>query len=156
MNVSSRTLALAGLSLALFATLTGCSSKPGTTGKTNPEPPAPIALTAKDTGSTRSLRVGQQLRELFQAAEQGRFLEREIQLRRIQDLHDHHLVPFVAQVLEAGKDVRGLIEEITQHDDDAPAIDALRQVVEDGRQTGPLPAGHRDQRALQERPARPA
>jgi len=61
-NDSCRTLTLACLAIALVAAVSGCSSKPGTTGKTNPEPPAPLALTAKDTGSTHSMQVGQQLR----------------------------------------------------------------------------------------------
>lgn len=62
MNDSRRTMAFACLTIALVATVSGCSSKPSTGAKTNPEPPAPIALSTKDTGSTQSMQVGQQLR----------------------------------------------------------------------------------------------
>ena len=55
-------LSLACLALALAAAVTGCAGKPGASGKTNPEPPAPISLSAKDTGSTQMMQVGQQLR----------------------------------------------------------------------------------------------
>ena len=55
-------LALACLALAVIAAVAGCTSKPSTSVKTNPEPPAPIALSAKDSGSTQTMQVGQQLR----------------------------------------------------------------------------------------------
>ena len=67
MNDSLRTLTLTCLAIAVVAAVSGCSSQPGTPAKTNPEPPAPLALTTKDTSSTQSLQVGQQLRVTLNA-----------------------------------------------------------------------------------------
>ena len=55
-------LTLACLALALVAAVTGCESKSSTSGSTSPEPPAPIELSAQDSGTTQTMQVGQQLR----------------------------------------------------------------------------------------------
>jgi inhibitor of cysteine peptidase len=52
---------LAGVAMAVIATIAGCASQPVAPKATNPEPAAPIQLTAKDSGSTQIMEVGQEL-----------------------------------------------------------------------------------------------
>ena len=60
-------------------------------------------------------RIGQHLRILLQAAEQRRFLEWELQLGPIQDVHDDDLVPLVPQMLQTVEDVRQIVEKIAEN-----------------------------------------
>ena len=85
-------------------------------------------------------RVGEQVGVLLQPAEQRRLLERERQLGAVEDVPDDDLVPLVPQVLEAGQNVRNVVKQVAQDNDQRSAGDALGQVVEDRRQAGLRPA----------------
>ena len=67
--------------------------------------------------------IGQQLRELLQAAKERCFLKGEIHLGSIEHVEDDDLVPLVAQVLETGQQVGRLVEQVAEDDDDAAALD---------------------------------
>jgi inhibitor of cysteine peptidase len=62
-----KNLLFAGIALAMATTIAGCGSRPSTPKPTNPEPPAPIQLTAKDSSSTQVMQVGQELRVALEA-----------------------------------------------------------------------------------------
>jgi inhibitor of cysteine peptidase len=58
---------LAGIAIAVLATIAGCASQPVAPKATNPEPAAPIHLTAKDNSSTQVMQVGQELEVTLEA-----------------------------------------------------------------------------------------
>src|SRR5262249_22708125 len=76
-------------------------------------------------------RIGEQLRFLLQAAEQGRLLEREIKLSRIQDMEQDHLMPAIAQVLQPLEKIVHVVKTIAKQNNQPAAVDALGQVVEE-------------------------
>jgi inhibitor of cysteine peptidase len=58
---------LAGVAMAMVVTIAGCASQPVAPKTTNPEPAAPIHLTAKDSSSTQVMQVGQELNVTLEA-----------------------------------------------------------------------------------------
>src|SRR5262249_4978135 len=64
-------------------------------------------------------RVGEQLGELLQAAEQRRLLKREIQLGPVQNMKQHDFVALVAQVAQPAEQVRHLVKEVAQDENQA-------------------------------------
>ena len=69
-------------------------------------------------------------------------VEGKIHLGRVEHVHQDHLVPAVAEVLQAGQHRVHVVEQVAQDDHDAPLLEPLGQVVED-RPGGGLPLGRR-------------
>src|ERR1700704_3702834 len=67
-------------------------------------------------------RIGEQFGQLLQSAEQGRFLEREIELGAVHDVKDNHFVPLVTQVLEARENLARIVEEVAEQNHDRAAV----------------------------------
>src|SRR5207245_6881582 len=74
------------------------------------------------------------------AAEQGRYLERKVDLVAGENMKAHHLVTLMTQMLDARQERLDIVKEIAENNDDGSPADALRQLVEDRRQVGFLPA----------------
>src|SRR5262249_27080272 len=83
-------------------------------------------------------RVGKQFGELLQAAEEGRFLERELQLERVEHVEDDHFMSMVTKMPQGRQQVCRLVEQVAEDDDDRAAGDALGQLVKDGAERGLL------------------
>ena len=63
-------------------------------------------------GPPQGVRLGQDLGQPFQSLEERRVAEREIELGRVEDVEDDHLVAAVAEVLQAGEDPRHVVEQV--------------------------------------------
>jgi inhibitor of cysteine peptidase len=67
MNRVSASLLIAGTAIAMIVAIAGCTAQPSAPKATNPEPPAPIQLTAQDSSSTQTMQVGQGLQVTLEA-----------------------------------------------------------------------------------------
>jgi exopolysaccharide production protein ExoZ len=74
-------------------------------------------------------RIGQEFRQLFEAAKQRHVAEREIDFGGIEHVEEHHLVLLIAQVLQAGEDVRHIVEQVGEDEDDAAAAGAAGEFM---------------------------
>ena len=83
-------------------------------------------------------RLDQHVGQLLQAAEEHHLLEGKIDLGRVEHVHQDHLVPAVAEVLQAGHHRVHVVEQVAEDDHDAALFEPLGQVVED-RPGGRLP-----------------
>ena len=81
-------------------------------------------------GFPQGVGLGKDIGQPFQSLEQGRLAKRKIELRRVKDVEDDHLVPPMPEVLQAGDDPGNIVEHVREDRHDAPFLETLGQVVE--------------------------
>src|SRR5262245_30148334 len=75
----------------------------------------------------------QNLRQILHALEEGRILKRKVDLGRVENLEDHHFVSAMPEMLESREQVRHLIEQVAQDDDEPAFLEAFGQIMKDAR-----------------------